>query len=356
MKKYLLVFLITSISITLFGQSNDPWFRFYNKDSTLIGFKDKKGTVKIKPKFTPYISAKKFDDIIAVTESRGGRYYLTKAGRIVGKDNLYYFDNSSDCECEGYIRFRDSKTQKMGMFNSKGDIAIPAIYNYLDPVRNGIILAQTGAHRYKGKQDEHSPIWEGGKYILINTSNKTLIDNIKVGNDFDINFYSLLISAQPNKSNIRRNFKGVDGKFYSFVIFDKEFRNWLNLRLLKNFTKSNLLNASNKYVIFSDKARGSTIEKREIFVNRNFNLMKSKLSEINNPKSEYYTFHDLLNPYEYTTEEYQKYFNNCGQSKDWIYPVKSVVINHKKGKDLIQDHFDFLRTDNGYKLISVDID
>lgn len=352
MRNYLLAFLFLLISSTLFGQSKDPWFRFYNKDSTLVGFKDKKGTVKIKPKFTPYISATKFDDIIAVTENGGGRYYLTKTKQIVGKNNLYYFDNSYDCECEGYIRFRDSKTQKMGMFNGKGDIAIPAIYNYLDPVRNGMILAQTGAHRYKGKEDEHSSIWEGGKYILINTSNKILIDNIKLGNDFDINFYSLLITTQPNKSNIRQNFKGVDGKYYSFINFEKEFENWINLHLLKSFTKDNLINASYKEITFWTESQGWVNEKRETFINRNFNLIKSRLLKVNLPKSDYGISMDGLNPYIYNTEDFQKYFDNCGQSKDWIYPIKTMYINNKNNT---QDHFEFLRTDKGYKLISVSI-
>lgn len=352
MKKYLLVFFLTSISITLLGQSKDPWFAFYNKDSTLIGFRDINGNVKIKPKFAPYTFARKFDNIIAVSEGAGKRYYITKAGRIVGKDNLYYFDNSTDCECEGYIRFRDSKTQKMGMFNSKGDVSIPAIYNYLDPVRNGMILAITGARRYKGKEDEHSPIWEGGKYILINTSNKILIDNIKVGNDFDINFYSLIISTQPSKNNIRQNFKGVNGKYYSFINFDKEFRNWLNLHLLKNFTKENLINASHKQITSWEEPKGWTTEKREIFINGNFNSIKSRLLKVNLPKSDYGISGDGLNPYIYNTEDFQKYFDNCGRSKDWLYPVKEVYINDK---NRVQDHFEFLRTDKGYKLIGVSI-
>src|SRR4051812_19925628 len=115
MKKYLLTFLCTFISITLLAQRSNQWFIFYNKDSTLIGFKDQNGNVKIKPKFEPYMVAKKFDNIAAVTEHGGKSYYITKKNRIVGTNNLYYFDNTPDCESEGYIRFTDKKTQKTGM-------------------------------------------------------------------------------------------------------------------------------------------------------------------------------------------------------------------------------------------------
>jgi hypothetical protein len=47
------------------------------------------------------------------------------------------------------------------------------------------------------------------------------------------------------------------------------------------------------------------------------------------------------------------YFNNCHESKYWLYPVKNVVINPKNKFDHGQDHIQFLRTENGYKLISV---
>jgi len=35
--------------------------------------------------------------------------------------------------------------------------------------------------------------------------------------------------------------------------------------------------------------------------------------------------------------------------------VKNIVITHKDKNDFSQDHFGFLRTDNGYKLIYITI-
>jgi len=122
MKHYLLTFLLTTLSMTLFGQHNDTWTSFWNKDTSLIGFKDKNGNIKIEPKFMRFTTANKFDDIIAVTEEvevneKWESYYITKAGRIVGRDSIHTCDNGADCESEGFIRFRDYKTDKAGMFN-----------------------------------------------------------------------------------------------------------------------------------------------------------------------------------------------------------------------------------------------
>ena len=77
------ILLITRLLI--YGQNDDRWFSFWNGDSTLRS--------------------------------------------IVGKDSVYIFDNTPDCENEGFIRFRDHKTDKAGMFNRNGNIVIPAEYN-----------------------------------------------------------------------------------------------------------------------------------------------------------------------------------------------------------------------------------
>lgn len=51
-----------------------------------------------------------------------------------------------------------------------------------------------------------------------------------------------------------------------------------------------------------------------------------------------------------------QYYDNCGNSKIWINPVFSVVSNRSIKQEFIdQDNFEFLRTTDGYKLISVTI-
>ncbi|MFN8321045.1 MAG: WG repeat-containing protein [Chitinophagales bacterium] len=355
MRHSILTFILTISSWTLFGQSNDTWSAFWNKDTTLIGFKDKSGNIKIEPKFMGATSANKFDCIIAVTEQvndKWSSYYLTKTGKIVGKDSLHMFDNGSDCESEGFIRFRDRKTDKAGMFNKNGDIVIPALYNDLTRVRNGMIIALQGAEKKYSEGGEHYS-WIGGKELLIDTNNKVLIENFKLDNNF--NFYSLNISKLPSSDTLRQNFKAVDGQYYSFIDFDKEFKTWLKTNLLDNFTKQNLPSVTYDEVTFWKERGGWTKEQKENFMERNFELIKSKLLELNSDKCEYFISNEGLNPLIYDADRYNDFFNNCGESKDWIYPVKNIVITHKVGNNFPQDHFDFLRTDNGYKLISVTI-
>mgnify|MGYP006174057529 CR=1 FL=1 len=80
---------------------------------------------------------------------------------------------------------------------------------------------------------------------------------------------------------------------------------------------------------------------------------KLKLQQLNSPKTDYFISSDGLNQFIYESEEYDIYFNNCHESKDWMYPTMDIVINPKNKTDLGQDHFEFLRTANGYKLISI---
>lgn len=360
MRVYVLICFFSIVSSALFGQNNDTWTAFWNNDTTLTGFKDKNGKVMIEPQFMGITIANKFDKVIAVMEEVNGgykSYYLTKSGRIIGKDSLYIFDNGADCESEGFIRFRDRKTDKVGMFNRNGDIVIPAEYNDLSRVINGMVTGLKGAEKEswdKGKTSDcdHSG-WSGGKVVLIDTSNKVLIDDFNYDNN--INFYSIIISGQSNPDTIRENFIGTDGKYYSFIDFKKEFNAWLKNVLLRNFSKENLLTSTYKDVKYWKEPDGWISEVKSIFIDRNFELIKSKLLELNLANCEYAVFDEGLNPYIFRSEEFNEYYTNCGESKDWIYPVKDIVITHKEKKDFSQDHFGFLRTDNGYKLISISV-
>jgi hypothetical protein len=57
----------------------------------------------------------------------------------------------------------------------------------------------------------------------------------------------------------------------------------------------------------------------------------------------------------YEGVEFEKYFNNCGDAKEWVFPVMNIVISHNDKKNFSQNNYDFLRTESGYKLISVTI-
>lgn len=351
MKKILILFISFLFNTLAFSQSNDIWTAFPNKDTTLTGFKNKNGVIKIEPKFTGFTIARKFENIIAVTEEKNGNwknYYLTKQGKIVGRDSLYVFDNGPDCENEGFIRFTDRKTDKMGVFNAEGKIAIPAEYSALTKVRNGMITVLKDA---KKQQDGEHFFWQGGKEFLIDINNRVLIENFSYNDD--LNFYSLEKSKEPSKDPTRDSFLGVDGQYYSFINFDKEFKYWLENTLLKDLSKANLEQHSFDKITYWKEPDGWINGSKTKFINQNHTYLKLKLQELKNPKTDYFISSDGLNQFIFESDEYDIYFNNCNESKDWIYPTMDIVINPKKQTDRGQDHFEFLRTENGYKLISV---
>lgn len=359
MKLYILTFLTTISSLTLSGQSNNTWTSFWNKDTTLIGYKDQNGVVKIEPKFTGFTSAGKFENIIAVTEEIDGSwksYYLTKTGKIVGRDSLYIFDNGFDCESEGFIRFRDSKTDKVGMFNSTGNIVIPAIYNDLTRVRNGMIVGLKGAEKKYWDEDKHSGCnhfsWTGGQEVLIDTSNNILVENFSYDNS--LNFFTLEKTKTPHPDTTRKSFLSKDDNYYSFVDFEKEFRQWITKELLSDLTKEKLISISYDTITWESQD-GWAKTNREKLITDNFSILKSGLLEILQPKTDFFISSDGLNPFMFKGAEFEKYYNNCGESRDWIYPTMSIIISHKDKKDFTQNHYDFLRTDNGYKLLSLTI-
>lgn len=355
MKNCLLLYLFAFIHCFTFAQNKDIWISFPNKDTTLIGFKDKNGTIKIEPKFMGMTTAHKFENIIAVTEEYNNSwksYYLTKTGKIVGRDSLYVFDNSPDCENEGFIRFRDPKTDKMGIFNSDGKIVIPADYSVLSKVHNGIITVLKDAKRESEPGDEHF-FWTGGKELVIDINNKILIENFK--DNRNLNLYSLEKTKEPNKNAIRDNFIGVDGMYYSFINSEREFTYWLKTTFLSDLSKANLEKHSFDKITYWKEPNGYINESKTKFINQNYTLLKLKLQQLNSSKTDYFITSNGLNPFIFESAEYEIYFNNCNESKDWMYPNMDVIINPKNKTDFGQDHFEFLRTENGYKLINVSL-
>jgi len=354
MKNWILIFLLLTTTLSLFGQNDETWISFWNSDTTLVGYKDKNGIIKIEPKFELFSIAGKFDDIIAVMEEIDDKYvsyYLTKTGKVVGKDSMHIFDNGFDCESEGFIRFRDRKTDKAGMLNRDGYIVIPAEYSDLTRVRNGMIIALKDAKRkYLDEYKEHWK-WVGGKEMLIDTLNNVLIDSFPY--TIDLNFFSIEKTETPHLETIRENFLAKDGRYFSFINFEKEFKHWLFDSLLVNLTKEKLINAS--YNTITWWSNGWTKTNSEDFVTNNFETLNKELLRILNSDCSIGNSILGLNPYIYEEVEFEKYYNNCGESKNCIYPLMEVIVSNKDKKNFSQNHYDFLRTDNGYKLISVTI-
>ena len=363
MKKSTKVIIICSLllwSIPLSAQADHPWTAFLSEDSGLVGFKDQNGTIRIKPRYTSFTTARKLDKIVAVMEEKKGKsvfYYLTKAGKKIQRENLYFFDNGPDCESEGFIRFRDRKTDNVGLLNGKGEIAIPPVYNDLTNVRNGLIIALIGAKKKFLDADKPSGCnhftWVDGETVLVDTGNRIIIRNFDSESPLD--FFSINISSEPSKDDRRQSFMGVDGRYYSFTDYKKEFQDWLFSNLIENLSIENLLECAYHEIYSWKEPDGWSRESKHQFIKRNFELIRSRLGEIKNKDSDYFVSVGGLNLFIYDAAEFNPYYNNCGEPKEWKYPVMEVIINQKTKSDLIQDHFEFLRTDNGYKLISLTI-
>lgn len=211
------------------GAQTDTWTAFYNADSTLIGYKDAHGVVKIGPRFAPFAAAYRFDRIIAANEKVGDKwenYYYTKAGKITARDSVFFFDNTADCESEGFIRFHDRKKDAMGLLNGNGDVVIPADFNAVTRVINGTLIVLKDAEKKYWDTTGHSGCnhysWVGGKEMLLDTAGHVLVEDFKGGNA--LNFFSLKKSTQPDADTTRVSFRAKGGGYLSFIDFEKEFR------------------------------------------------------------------------------------------------------------------------------------
>jgi hypothetical protein len=349
------IWIVLLLSIETQAQASEQWFRFYNSDSTLIGFKNSEGKVTVAPRFETQSGWGAFQNVIAVQEKRGGKYfnfYLTKSGREVGRDSVHFFDSKEDYEEEGFIRFRNHKTDKVGLFNRFGDIAIPAIYSDLSRVNNGLITALYGAKKVISKDGErHS--WKDGKEILIDTNNNILIEDFSYNRN--INMYSVLISKKPSPDARRTNFLAKDGTYYSFIDYRKEFISWLKTNVLNEHNKEKLGAALFDSLAYFKQDLGWVTEPKDSYLSKNYERITHKLLQVNGTNIKYNTSVESLNNFIFNSHDFYNYYDERMESKT-KYPVIRLTFDHNAmTPQQYQDQFEFLRTDEGYRMISVSI-
>jgi len=357
MKKYFNTSLLILILLSgiLFSQDKDVWNSYIDVNTGLYGFKDKTGNIKVEPKYLGFMIADKFLDITAVMEEDNSSYYLTKSGNHIGKDSVFIFDNGFECESEGYIRFRDPKTQKVGIFNASGKVIIPAEFEVLTKMINGLAIGLKGAHKYypnNDTTDEHWG-WDGGTFYLIDSSNNILVNDFPYGSNLD--FHSLGIEENPSQDISRESFLGINGKFYTFINNEKLFDNWFHKDFLTHLSKEDIIKNSFPIMILWSEDQWISKNSKDFIVS-NYDLIKLKLSEIQNGYEDYFfTFEEYLIVTEETTSTFEKYLDNCGLLKFTQFPAFLVLINHKVEDDISQDSFEFFKTEDGFKLINVEI-
>ncbi len=357
MKKLIISYIVLLTGLSIHAQdTTDTWFSFFDEESQLIGYKNQQGEVKIEPKFMGLTMAKEFNGIIAVMEEKEGKYpsyYLTKSGRKVGVDSMNVVSNGFDCENEGFIRFRDQKTYKTGMFDSDGNIAIPPVYNEISRVHNGVIWALKGAKKeywqeYHKESGCNHYRWVGGQHLLINTKNEILIDDFKYDRELDL--YSLEIQNEPTSSPYKVSFKSVYNKYYTFVDVKKEFTYWFKNQLLPKLSVEKLREFSMDSITYSKEPEGLVTKSKDDFSQHNYNIIIEKLLSTQIKGADFFISMSELNPFIFKRENYRSYFNTCDEAKKQ-YPLMKIIINNDF--DLPQDHIEFLKTDYGYRYISV---
>jgi len=354
------------------------------------GYRDRYERVRIKPDPNRRYTCNEFDNVIGVVELIGeerNNYYLTRSGRIFGRDSLFTGDN---CETEGFIRFKDSKTGNVGMFNRDGKVAVPAEYKSLKytnmgKVINGVIMVPVGEkkvcekrERDKDEEDEDDEYSYANKLIdtmnnkkdkdeddeycynvianiLIDTLNNVLIEDFPSAFGLTLDLFSMEKSEAPHPDTVRASFPAKGGGYYSFIDIEKEFKRWL-ADSLEASLKADMLNESltvnpeiihircycetdpNKYLgwhitnywahAISDSY--GRVGRRNFIVRNYDNLIREARK------------YDHLS---IDTDIYRKYSGNSGK---FVFPDVSIT-----GSDMdnSRSHYEYKRTGNGgYRL------
>jgi hypothetical protein len=305
------------------------------------------------------VSYDNFNNIIAVSRfdtknKKWEDYYITKTGKIVGRDSVYSFDNIIAFECSGFIHFRDPKSEKVGLFDKNGNVTIPAEYNALEKIRNGMISALKGARKeYSG---EHY-FWVGGKSLLIDTLNNILIEDFFISDngiymlDF-MDFFSVEKTEAPHPDTTRVSFSAKGGGYYSFVVVEREFKQWLLNDLLLNLTPEKLIAASHDTIEWRYKNYIGKSSKQE-FIANNFKSMEKELLQILNPLGKgdsISIWGDVLYP---SNDDFISYDKNLPLYHTCYHENPSLMEIFFKYDIKGGSVYKFLRTDSGYKLIGI---
>jgi len=363
-KPCLLILLFLSGLSRIAAQVNNDWYLYHDAKSDLYGYKDLQGNVKVKARFNGFTSARVFKNITAVRDDAEGKaYYLLKNGRKVGLDSIYVSDMTYDCEQEGKIRFRDSKTDRVGFFGSDGKIRVPAKFNDASPFYNGLAIALYEGKRicsdgsaYNPKQPCEHWSWSG-KTALIDSLGNIIADNIDWEQTRNINWYAMKVSDLPADTSLYESFKTKDGRYGTFINYEKEFNQWFYNSYLSDLTLTNLTRHIFQELsvegIFKNRLRKTY--PKATFIKQFGPTLQAKLTEIRHKNFETVIFTESLNLYIEAGKSFTVYYTDCGEANDKRYPAFDVVTTHYKGNKEFdyQEHFAFLRTADGYKLISM---
>lgn len=367
-KNSLVFFLFTLWCITMqsaFAQQKDVWHVFTDKEGYKYGFKDAAGRIRIAPRFMGCFAATDFVHVIAaMEETKAGlkSYYLLKNGKQFGRDSMYVFDFTFDTESEGFIRFRDPVTDKVGLFNSVGGIGIPALYSDMGRVQNGVVTALYGAMRQCADGDSMTNCehwyWTGGRSLLLDSTNHVLIEDFKYTDGID--YFSMRVDVVPPPDTTRIVFKGTNERYYSFVDNEKRFQQFVADTFLKLNTAPDIISYCYPYIVYANAHINQWTDKpAHAFIQDNYISIKKSITLIKDRNHNYFTSLTDDTPLtDKVQKSLQKKYNDGGRFNGLTKSFFELIIEHYKdstGNNLLQDQLIFIKIPGGFKLISVDI-
>jgi len=364
MKILLCILLSASCSRGLAQQAVD-WYLYEDTATQLSYYRDACNITRTRPLHFLSGGPGIFSAIIPVIESNTdtgyNTFYLLRNGREVGHDSLYFWDNVPDCEREGKIRFRDRISDRVGVFDQHGKVVVPPVYNDMTPFNNGLAWAIRGAGREcweGGKYDVKNPCehwaWKGGVRVLINSKNETLAEVTEDKDVGALDLYSLRISDHISDTSLRVFLKGINGKYYSFINQEKEFERWLQHTFMQAAHTGRLEEVLPELVM-QERGEGRAFIAQDTFIARFGQILKKKIARLEAGQVHYDIVADELNAYIFGEPAYSRYYDNCGNFLRAKYPAYGVLVTYyaTDGKMLCQEHFGFLKTDQGYRLVYV---
>lgn len=306
-------------------------YSFIDETTGLVGYKNGKGEVVAAAQFSDFLYPEQFDNIAIVskyTDEKPGFCYLTSKGRIIETVNPYFYDNGPDVEYNGFIRFSDKLTDNAGLMNRYGDVVIPPQYSVMSQVHNGFVEALSGAKRVPFDSEHY--YWEGGENILLDTLGNLLIEKYNSGDRYQLDYYSVEITSTPNPDTTRFNYRGVNGKYYSFANNLTEFDKWLKANLLSDFTPDRFRAVISPFVEMNINYGETIIACSDSIMSQYYDKFYQALIRMNDPSCDF--FHSL---------------ESINESD--VSPTIRIVITSING---VQECFNFVRTLHGYRLLS----
>lgn len=314
---------------------------------------------------SPYItSSHRIRTIMDDTEEGISTYYLIQKEdgsdlRVESNQVFFYDVGAPDFESEGYIRFKDKETNLVGLFNDKGEVAIPANYIALSRVHNGMLYALVDAEvKNIGRGGDVHNVYVGGKTVLLNTSGKVIINDMLEPNVL-LDMYSLQITDKPTQDKSYISLLGLEGQYYNFLHLENYFEQFIKdvflpstkskewLKFLDEKTIVNIEIANENIGDYEVGGREELLTKYKKKVAKVFKLAR----EQSNKKHEVMCVVDNWGGYvddgQISEEDFNIYYNDTNEWREALFPMFELIIKENKNGKQRNNHFNFYRDKMG---------